>query len=360
MSVPIYQDSGPRAIRHPGRVPQRNSLPGRNEIRPKKPLPGKPPDHQPANSYKSAKFTDQDDWDSIARKYNVDVGYLIQFNFNTTVHEEVNYWLHHLVGCDTATSDRTNWKFSSTAKRPYVYIPYNVENYNATFIDPNPPQPPPVVQLHGPDLHETLHKFCHIQSPARGAVAGVGTAMVGISGAPKIVGVGAASNAGVVEGIGFGLGALAVVWQGTVGQACNLAQWGDETPLFAKAYLKGAALGYVLAADGHAAWRHQQYTLYADNNYQRPDLQRWYSRGLDDGSDRGRPIAYKTSAREELFRWLDSRLAAKTHFRSRYGSANDARQGAYEADKYDNAPTEKMIQYYLLCGDMFEVRIQLY
>ena len=94
------------------------------EFPPKNPLPQKyvPPGGKPY------RVTDTDDWASVARKFNVDVGALIEFNFNTRAAPEVNWYLRRNVGCSRPTRDGLNWMFAG-ANPGIVYIP------------PSPPPP---------------------------------------------------------------------------------------------------------------------------------------------------------------------------------------------------------------------------
>lgn len=63
------------------------------------------------------------------RRYKITASDIIFANFQTTVPEEVNWYLHHYVNCDTTTPDRYNWRFSNTARNGpssragIIYIP---------------------------------------------------------------------------------------------------------------------------------------------------------------------------------------------------------------------------------------------
>ncbi len=65
----------------------------------------------------------RDNWWTIAKKFNVDVWELIEFNFKTRVPEEVNYYLRELIGC-VHSNDHKNYSFmGADPKRAYIYIP---------------------------------------------------------------------------------------------------------------------------------------------------------------------------------------------------------------------------------------------
>ena len=64
-----------------------------------------------------------DNWWTVAKRFNVDVWDLIEFNFKTRVPEEVNYYLRELIGC-MHSNDQKNYSFlGADPKRSYVYIP---------------------------------------------------------------------------------------------------------------------------------------------------------------------------------------------------------------------------------------------
>jgi Family of unknown function (DUF5995) len=74
---------------------------------------------------------DTDDWSKIASREHMDAGALIQFNFQTQVPEEVNWYLKELVGC-RQTKDGRNYAFlGADPKMRKIYLP----------IAPPPPCP---------------------------------------------------------------------------------------------------------------------------------------------------------------------------------------------------------------------------
>jgi hypothetical protein len=67
---------------------------------------------------------DGDSWVSIARAYSYsDPWNLIEYNFLTRDPREINHYLREHVGCDVATPDRKNWRFTSSARPGVIYVP---------------------------------------------------------------------------------------------------------------------------------------------------------------------------------------------------------------------------------------------
>lgn len=68
---------------------------------------------------------DTDNWWTVADRFNVDVWDLIEFNFQTRVPEEVNWYLRELVGCRLPGRRGKNYSFrgADPSKRK-IYIPY--------------------------------------------------------------------------------------------------------------------------------------------------------------------------------------------------------------------------------------------
>jgi hypothetical protein len=76
----------------------------------------------PANS-KEYKVLNSDDWWKVAKKFNIDVWALIEFNFQTRVPEEVNWYLQELVGC-RHSKDGKNYAFlGADPSKSKIYIP---------------------------------------------------------------------------------------------------------------------------------------------------------------------------------------------------------------------------------------------
>src|SRR5215467_7800569 len=69
------------------------------------------------------KVKDGETWESVARAHGVNPGDLVLFNFGTKNPQEVNWYLHHYVGCTLPTHDGHNWRFSSHASPGIIYIP---------------------------------------------------------------------------------------------------------------------------------------------------------------------------------------------------------------------------------------------
>src|SRR5262249_52149145 len=78
-----------------------------------------------------------DTWESVARDYNLDVKQLIRFNFHTDIPEEVNWYLHRNVGCNTPSLTGRNWTFKG-AKPGIIYIPITKIDMDEEQIEGSP------------------------------------------------------------------------------------------------------------------------------------------------------------------------------------------------------------------------------
>ncbi len=107
-------------------------IPPKNEV---------PKGEVPPNRMK-IKVHDGEMWETFAQKYNIDVEKLIYLNFQTNDHREVNWYLHHHVGCNLPTEDHKNWRFSTTADPGYILVPKPAE---PKFPIPTGMQLPPSV-----------------------------------------------------------------------------------------------------------------------------------------------------------------------------------------------------------------------
>ena len=65
----------------------------------------------------------QEDWESVAKKFGVGVKELIYYNFMTADPKEVNWYLHHYVGCVKVSPSGNNWMFSNGANPGIIFIP---------------------------------------------------------------------------------------------------------------------------------------------------------------------------------------------------------------------------------------------
>jgi hypothetical protein len=65
----------------------------------------------------------QEDWQSVATKFGVDVDWLIYFNYMTNNTDVVNWYLRHYVGCKKVSPSGNNWMFSNEARPGIIYIP---------------------------------------------------------------------------------------------------------------------------------------------------------------------------------------------------------------------------------------------
>ena len=71
----------------------------------------------------SHQVRDGDSWQTLAQRYGVPASSIILANFKTLVPAEVNWYLHHYVGCNRPTHDGRNWMFSASAKPGIIQIP---------------------------------------------------------------------------------------------------------------------------------------------------------------------------------------------------------------------------------------------
>lgn len=76
----------------------------------------------PPNNSSSYKVSDNENWASVAAKFNMTAPALIRFNFATDNAAEVNWYLHYYVGCPEAP-DKKNRMFSSFANPGLIYYP---------------------------------------------------------------------------------------------------------------------------------------------------------------------------------------------------------------------------------------------
>jgi hypothetical protein len=65
-----------------------------------------------------------DDWWKVAKAHNIPVWDLIEFNFQTLVPEEVNWYLRELVGCKISTDKGRNYSFQGAdPAKSKIYVP---------------------------------------------------------------------------------------------------------------------------------------------------------------------------------------------------------------------------------------------
>jgi len=78
----------------------------------------------PPKNSKPYHVRDNDDWWTVALWNNIDVWDLIQFNFQTQVPEEVNWYLRELVGCKVSTDGGRNYSFrGADPAKGTIYLP---------------------------------------------------------------------------------------------------------------------------------------------------------------------------------------------------------------------------------------------
>jgi hypothetical protein len=88
----------------------------------REPVTKVPKTYVPPNSV-PYRVKDGDNWFKLAGSHNIDPWDLIEANFKTRSAPEVNWYLHHYVGCNLPTLDGKNWRFSSSANPGVIHIP---------------------------------------------------------------------------------------------------------------------------------------------------------------------------------------------------------------------------------------------
>jgi hypothetical protein len=124
---------------HPYGTPTEPCLDRRYEKRPAQPLPDTP---RPGSRDDPHRVRDGETLESVARDGGVLIDHLLWHNFGTKDPREINWYLHHYVGCRLPTHDRKNWRFSSAAKPGLIYLPQKVLH--------NEPPAPGATALPGP------------------------------------------------------------------------------------------------------------------------------------------------------------------------------------------------------------------
>ncbi|HWF48122.1 MAG TPA: hypothetical protein VG168_14025 [Bryobacteraceae bacterium] len=104
------------------------------ERQPKKPVSKT---YIPGDYDSAYKVQDNDDWNTVAQMYSLDVKALIYYNFHTYDPDEVNWYLRRNVGCIVPTKDHKNWTFRKA--KPgiiYIYPPGYVFKPPAPWVNP--------------------------------------------------------------------------------------------------------------------------------------------------------------------------------------------------------------------------------
>jgi len=110
--------AGPQADDGPRTGPATPIRP--NESAPKSPVSA---DYARSRGGSPYRVKNGDSWESVAAAFGVAVRDLIKFNFNTTVPEEINWYLRNYTGCNKPSPSGHNWMFSSSADPGIIYIP---------------------------------------------------------------------------------------------------------------------------------------------------------------------------------------------------------------------------------------------
>lgn len=72
---------------------------------------------------------DGESWKTLAERYGIAAESIIYANFQTLIPAEINWYLHHHVGCKKATRDGKNWMFSASASPGIIQIPPKVYTF---------------------------------------------------------------------------------------------------------------------------------------------------------------------------------------------------------------------------------------
>jgi hypothetical protein len=67
-------------------------------------------------------------WATIAKKYKIHPGELIELNFKTVDPQEVNWYMREYVGCSRLTADKMHYVFSSNDKPGIIHAPMGKQN----------------------------------------------------------------------------------------------------------------------------------------------------------------------------------------------------------------------------------------
>jgi len=127
------------------------------EKRPANPRPkGPPPNSRPAPH----RVTDDETFETVARRHGVTVQALLMHNFGTTNPAELNWYLRENVGCKLATHDKQNWRFSRAAIPGLIYIPMQTIVMDPMTIIGRVPGPPADLTS-GPPEFLASEKFSH-------------------------------------------------------------------------------------------------------------------------------------------------------------------------------------------------------
>ena len=115
-----------------------------NIKKPLNPVHLRKPSNWPPKDGREYVVLDTDDWWKVSAREHVDPWTLIKFNFDTTVPEEVNWYLRELVGC-RHTKDKYNYSFFGADKsKRKIYLP------------PAPLLPPQPVRIPWPEMLKKL------------------------------------------------------------------------------------------------------------------------------------------------------------------------------------------------------------
>ena len=292
-----------------------------------------PPGYRPLTA-KPYNVRTGDTWESVALQNNLDVQKLIHFNFQTNNPDEVNWYLHHRVGCVKPSPSGMNWAFSSDARPGVIYLPIAqselkpVKKTKAKTITS-----PFALEFDGPS------------SP----LDTVGKLFDGF----QMLDIGLA-----IFGVEFAGAALLVVGSATAPFAPFVLMGGMHeaaiNELRKKQMKRGMAMGIVLAADGRSMnWikSHNGYEAYyktqpvRDINYQQygKQLQGIYNTSFMAGLGHG--SQFTEDATKQLFKYCLAQMNSygRSHFTGDPKGWND----------------KTWEYYYTLCAAALEQKIKL-
>lgn len=300
-----------------------------------------PVNYRPADSepYRVTDLDTKDGWRGIARKHNLDVNVLINFNFKTRNPDEVNWYLRRNVGCNLATDDRMNWMFSTSAHPGIIYLPLKKIEGDGLVVEGRRTTSPLALEFEGPSSPiDKLGKFFDILQ------------LVDVS--LTIAGAKIGVDVLAMQLLGPVLGAAALMGLATAAQFAMIGGPHEAAlnELRKKQILEGISLGIVLAADGRSPkWIEahgfvKQWPV-RDINYPQygKQLQGLYNSSLVIGIQHGRQ--FNSVASKNLFVFLQAQMT---------GYAKKEFSG--DPEKWD---ARKWQNYYDVCAGILRKKLKL-
>jgi hypothetical protein len=103
----------------------------------RRPINPVPRDYRPPKCI-SHKVRDGESWETLATRFFTSCPDMIYANFKTNDPAQVNWYLHHYVGCNQHTRDGKQWMFSSSANPGVIYIPTTVTIVGLQLLSESP------------------------------------------------------------------------------------------------------------------------------------------------------------------------------------------------------------------------------